>query len=532
MRRRSWIVYGVLLSVWLLLIGWQVAEHARVRRTAREALVNRANDISNTLGLLMRSQRFFGMINQERLESALNELVAHGDLTSLLLLNAIGEVVASAGAVKEPPPQGEFVGGVHWGQNSVMLVNLMDLGTNLTHALPLTNISIVIPSSEMFNRAPHSGTNEFRESDRNGDEHRPRDMVEGVERRPPPRDGERPPEEGDHVRPPDTNGPPPGRFRPPNWRRSGWTNDPSFFVRPFWMKEEDYQSIIKKKGVHSFIIVMSTKSLQPVFSEDLLVRLIIGILGTVSVLGSGFAWRNLEKTSELQIRLVRASEQNLHLQQMNLAAAGLAHETRNPLNIVRGLAQLIMKGEQPLPDAREKAGRIIDETDRVTAQLNEFINFSRPREVHYATTKFNAVAADVARALCYDIEEKKIVVEVQSDPLYIQADEPMLRQALFNLVLNAVQSAPIGGKIQLVGRKVSNSEAVIEIQDNGHGVPPEHEGDIFKPYFTTREKGTGLGLAVVKQIVSAHHWEIQYVPNQPAGAIFRINQIKLTAARA
>jgi signal transduction histidine kinase len=193
---------------------------------------------------------------------------------------------------------------------------------------------------------------------------------------------------------------------------------------------------------------------------------------------------------------------------------------------------LLLKEDQPPADVREKAGRIIDETDRVTAQLNEFINFSRPREVHHGTTKFNAVAIEVARALCYDIEDKKITVEVQSEPLFIQADEPMFRQAMFNLVLNAIQSVPAGGKICLVGRKSGNSEAVIEVQDNGHGVPAEHEDDIFKPYFTTREKGTGLGLAVVKQIVLAHHWEIRYVPNQPSGAIFRISQIKLATAKS
>src|SRR3979411_1664897 len=94
--RRSWFVYGTLLAIWMVLIGWQVAEHVRVRRSAQAALINRAKDISNTLGLLMRSQRFFGVISKERLESALNELVSKGELHSVVLLNATNEIVASA----------------------------------------------------------------------------------------------------------------------------------------------------------------------------------------------------------------------------------------------------------------------------------------------------------------------------------------------------------------------------------------------------------------------------------------------------
>ena len=78
---------------------------------------------------------------------------------------------------------------------------------------------------------------------------------------------------------------------------------------------------------------------------------------TLAVLGSGLAWRNLAKSSDLQIRLVRASEMNTHLKEMNLAAAGLAHETRNPLNIIRGLAQMISKQPDTPPKMRKKSAR-------------------------------------------------------------------------------------------------------------------------------------------------------------------------------
>jgi signal transduction histidine kinase len=212
---------------------------------------------------------------------------------------------------------------------------------------------------------------------------------------------------------------------------------------------------------------------------------------------------------------------------MNLAAAGLAHETRNPLNIIRGMAQLISKVQDGSPEIRAKSLEIISETDRVTAQLNEFINYSRPREVRRAATDLNAVATEVARALNYDIEEKKIQLEVLVESLVIEADEQLLRQALFNLVLNAVQAVPAQGVIRIRASRRNHEEAFIEISDSGPGVPADQRAEIFKPYFTTHEEGTGLGLAVVQQIVLAHGWEIECAANDSAGALFRISHVKL-----
>ena len=293
------------------------------------------------------------------------------------------------------------------------------------------------------------------------------------------------------------------------------------------MKEDEYNSLIQKKGVHGFIMVMSTETLNATFTRDLWLRSFIGILATVSVTGCGLAWRNIGKTSELQIRLVRASEMNSHLKGLSLAAAGLAHETRNPLNIIRGLAQMISKQQDTPPEIQAKSREIINEADRVAAQLNEFINYSRPREVRPAVTNLNSVMSEVVRALNYDIEEKGVQVQILADPLLIEADEQLLRQALFNLVLNAIQAVTVNGEILVRAGRSSATGAFIEISDNGAGIAPEHRAEVFKPYFTTQQKGTGLGLAVVQQIVLAHGWEIESLPNTPKGATFRVTHVKL-----
>ena len=136
---------------------------------------------------------------------------------------------------------------------------------------------------------------------------------------------------------------------------------------------------------------------------------------------------------------------------------------------------------------------------------------------------------EVVRALNYDLEEKQINLQIKGEPLTIEADEQSFRQALFNLLLNAIQAVEPRGEIQIAAEKRNAAEATLEVRDNGPGVPPGHRAEIFKPYFTTQKQGTGLGLAVVQQIVLAHGWEVECLPHEPRGAIFRISHLKLAA---
>jgi signal transduction histidine kinase len=188
---------------------------------------------------------------------------------------------------------------------------------------------------------------------------------------------------------------------------------------------------------------------------------------------------------------------------------------------------MISKQQDASPEIRGKTRDIIDETDRVTAQLNEFINYSRPREIRRAKIALPAAVIEVVRTLTHDIEEKKLRVETGGESVSIEADEQLFRQVLFNLLLNATQAVGEGGQIQIVTQRVNASEAVLEVRDDGPGVPPERRQEIFKPYFTTNQKGAGLGLAVVQQIVLAHGWEIECLANEPKGALFRITHLKL-----
>src|SRR6266540_5626463 len=145
-RTRLVFGFGLLLTVWVMVAAWQVVEHVRVKESARAALINRSRDITTTLGLVIRSQRRFGgMVSQERLEPALGELVKSGELSSVALLNAAGEVVASAGPPIDVETKGTMRTGEHWDARNVTLVNLVDLGASVSPEGETNRPTIVLP---------------------------------------------------------------------------------------------------------------------------------------------------------------------------------------------------------------------------------------------------------------------------------------------------------------------------------------------------------------------------------------------------
>jgi hypothetical protein len=189
------------------------------------------------------------------------------------------------------------------------------------------------------------------------------------------------------------------------------------------MSESEYQNLLQQRGLHGLVLAMSTEPFIQATERDWNLRAMILAFATAAVFALGLAWRNVAATNELEMRLLRASEMNTHLQELSVAAAGLAHETRNPLNIISGLAQMITKQQDATTEVRKKAKEIIAETDRVTVQLNEFINYSRPREVRPAIVQLGEVVGEVSRALQFDLEEKMLRLRIQEKLPAIEADE-------------------------------------------------------------------------------------------------------------
>jgi signal transduction histidine kinase len=521
-RRGRWVV-GFLLIAWLIIVAWQVDEHCRVVEAARNDLRGSSQEIARTLGAVTRAFRFHGAIFQRSVELVLNELVKtrtnaivkSSGLVAVGLLNTEGDLVVSAGDTDLLSHEvlGERE---HWSDKYVTFVLPVE-GASVSSEGVTNNPTVVLPSFPNMTNGEPRGGREFRRREPGPDEFNSTNAREfSPTNFPPPTNGEvelpPPPPPDDRDRPPE-GGERPRGHRPP-WMRFG-------------MSEADFKALIAKRELHGLVLAMSTDNYRDTCAKDFWLRFIIVFFAGISAAGTGLALRNVSKTADLQIRLVRASELNSHLKEMNLAAAGLAHETRNPLNIIRGLAQMLSKQTDAPPDIREKTRVIVEETDKVTAQLTEFINYSRPREVRPAAVALHSAIAEILRTLNHDLAEKKIRVTTDGEPLTVEADEQLLRQVLFNLLINAIQAVNEGGRIQILAQRLGAHEASLEIRDDGSGVAPENRSEIFKPYFTTHQKGTGLGLAVVQQIVHAHGWEIECLANEPKGAVFRISHLKL-----
>ena len=496
---------ALLLGVWLLVVGWQVQEHHRVVEAAKSDLRIRSREIANTVSAVIRAAQFRGTVVEERIKPVLDLLVrtnAMGNsskLMSVTLLNTNGDPVVWAGDTNlfsRDIPAGSEV----WSNNYVAFV------------LPVEGASI-LPSFRNFTNGPPRGGPDFSRREPPPEETNGSGSNEFSAGNFPP-----PPTNGEMGPPP----PPPGDENRPRrgGRRPPWLN---------WMSEADFKALVATHELHGLVFAMSTDNFRGTCTADLWLRFVISFFAGVSALGAGLAWRNMGRNAELQIRLVRASELNSHLKELNLAAAGLAHETRNPLNIIRGQAQMISRLPEASSEVREKSKTIVDETDKVTAQLTEFINYSRPREVRRTRVALAAACHEIVRTLGHDIEEKKLRVEVGGDPLAVEADEQLLRQVLFNLLINAIQAVSENGRIQILVQRAGAAEAALEVRDDGPGVPPENRPEIFKPYFTTHQKGTGLGLAVVQQIVLAHGWEVACLANEPRGAVFRVTHLRIAA---
>lgn len=216
-----------------------------------------------------------------------------------------------------------------------------------------------------------------------------------------------------------------------------------------------------------------------------------------------------------------------HLRDFGQAAAGLAHETRNPLGLIRGWAQRLADSGLRTPEQGQQARAVIEECDRVVSRINQFLAFAKPCRPTPASVDLDRLIGELCSLLEPDLDAKELRLEHPEAGLdrMVRADGEMLRQALFNLIRNAIQFSPEEGTVAVVVSKGQNGCRRIEVVDRGPGVPQEKVDLLFTPYFTTREGGTGLGLAIVHRIAMAHGWQSGYTARPGGGSIFWLDRI-------
>jgi PAS domain S-box-containing protein len=218
-----------------------------------------------------------------------------------------------------------------------------------------------------------------------------------------------------------------------------------------------------------------------------------------------------------------ALQQQMQLKE-NLAAlgelsAGIAHEFKNALATISGYAQMI-RAEELGGEASDYADRILEQTRSITHVVTEFLKYARPLDIASEPVSLQAVVERVVS----DLTEAKPDVQLRSEGAFgnVPGDEGLLRQALLNLARNAAEAcagAAAGGQVVLKGefvRAEGGGSQRITILDNGPGIEEAALGKLFRPFYTTKADGTGLGLAVVQKIIVQHGGRVE-VRNRPEG---------------
>jgi len=193
-------------------------------------------------------------------------------------------------------------------------------------------------------------------------------------------------------------------------------------------------------------------------------------------------------------------------------AAGVAHEVRNPLSSVKGLA-LLLQGKFPRKsNERETATLLIQEVERMNRTISELLSFARPASLDLTDVEVGALLERQIRLLANDAASKGITftLDLASDLYTIAADQDRLNQVFINILLNAVQAMTGGGAVIVGARNNMDSKTVvITVTDTGPGMEKETLDQVFFPYFTTKKSGTGIGLAISQKVIADHGGTIQ-----------------------
>ena len=230
--------------------------------------------------------------------------------------------------------------------------------------------------------------------------------------------------------------------------------------------------------------------------------------------------RDLSEIRSLQDEVQRQEK----LAAMGGLAAGVAHEVRNPLSSIKALATFFAGQFDDGSEAREAAGVMVQEVDRLNRVITELLEFSRPTDLKREAGDIRLLISRSIQLIQQDAANQNVDIDVNVDddicPAWIDPDR--LTQCLLNLYLNAIQAIEKGGTLTIKCVADEDENVIITVHDTGTGIPSDQLDKIFDPYFTTKNKGTGLGLAIVHKIIEAHHGYIEVKSKAGQGTTFNI----------
>ncbi|BDG03383.1 sensor histidine kinase [Anaeromyxobacter oryzae] len=222
----------------------------------------------------------------------------------------------------------------------------------------------------------------------------------------------------------------------------------------------------------------------------------------------------LRDTLEEMRRALRARDE-----ERETLLAGIAHEVRNPLGALDLFAGLLAEELAEKPEAAHVA-RIRSELAALSKVVEEFLDYARSRPAVREEVDLAHLLAEAADLAAPVAAERHVSLSVEGAGA-VRGDREQLRRAVLNLVRNAVEAAPAATEVELAAA-VQGDEVVLEVRDRGAGLPEKARASLFRPFFTTKEKGTGLGLALAKKVADAHGGTLALLEREGGGTVARL----------
>jgi PAS domain S-box-containing protein len=232
------------------------------------------------------------------------------------------------------------------------------------------------------------------------------------------------------------------------------------------------------------------------------------------VIGQIFVFTDLTDIKALQAQV----ELKERLSQLGEMSAGISHELRNSISVISGYAKLLDKKVEESGRVAVKA--ILEEVENINKIISELLSFARPTVLNMGRIDLERLIKETIRSVVDGNELVRVLINMETS-ISINADEVLLRQALTNLFINALDAMPEGGSLE-IGAVPFHDKVEITIRDTGHGIPEDIRQKIFLPFYTTKEKGIGLGLALVQKIIVSHGGSIEVESKEGEGTLFRI----------
>ena len=213
---------------------------------------------------------------------------------------------------------------------------------------------------------------------------------------------------------------------------------------------------------------------------------------------------------------------NEKLTTLGMLAAEIAHEIRNPLTVIKLLFDSLDLQFEPGDDRKTDVSVIGDKLNQLEEIVGRVLSFGRTREGLYARYDLNQLVQDTILLVRLKLHQQKIEIDYEPTPtsLFVEVNKGQIQQVMLNLILNATQVMPDGGRIE-VRTEGDDEQTSFIIRDNGPGIPENIQADIFESFLTQRPDGTGLGLSISKRILRDHRGDIALVESSPEGSTFR-----------